>query len=201
MGKASKLAIIVLAAVCVFQFYIIVVELRPKIKQQARQIEMLSYQVSDLNNQVDSLNSSLINVEILYAQKQETATGTRNFKTQWELMSFLQNDSTHLQKYTGTFDCADYAEMLARHAAMKGFRVYTILVDIDAETGSHGYVIVSHGIGPPHTYYFVGNHMCNIAYVEEYRCWVLIEQQTGYWDTISGGTSYGHADPVFNIPP
>ena len=90
-----------------------------------RQIDLLQAVLNETRIELDIVTDNLTKVlQQLELERVLVTNGQalRNFKSLDELEEFLANDDTDQNQYVKTtFDCDDFAMMLQRHAAEKGF--------------------------------------------------------------------------------
>lgn len=137
-------------------------ELQKECDELHANVTFLEGEVYDLQSRISSLQSRLSN-----------QSSTRNFNSLAELRGFLSSDDTHLHQFVpGYFDCFDFAMMLSNHAFDSGYRIYPMEVYLDVTTPPANAIGID-----GHVVYTAGNHVMDIAYVNNVG-WYLIEPQS-----------------------
>lgn len=147
--------------------------------------DSLSENLSLAHEQIEYLNNTIEQLETQIS-KLKNSSNLTYFKNLSELNDWLAQDNT--SDYTWveeSFDCDDFAEALMISAFKSGYKIETTNVYY-TQNLTYIYANGTYYWGVPRTfwvetagydYHVFGNHMVNLAYVED-TGWVLIEPQT-----------------------
>ena len=94
-----------------------------ELTQQVQQTDALRQELTDTNAKLTTDESALAGIN----QRLSTYGFTgpiSEFASYDALIAWLKTDNTHLQQYTATFACVDFASMMSEHAVKAGYWIF-----------------------------------------------------------------------------
>jgi hypothetical protein len=100
------------------------------INNYAKTLGTLSKQYKDLNNVLTTaklghgITDSTLGTPIQQLAGKNVSGQVAEFTSYSELINWLNQDDTHLQAYSTTFQCVDFATMMSEHAIAEGYWIF-----------------------------------------------------------------------------
>jgi hypothetical protein len=99
------------------------------IKTYSQSVVILSQRYNDINKALAATNSTLAtgdsnSLSVPQLSPSAAKGSISEFASYADLLAWLQQDDTHQQVYSATFQCVDFAEMMSEHAVNDGYWIF-----------------------------------------------------------------------------